>query len=136
MMLLEEMFELAAASNISVNYYPLSPIKSIAIQDDEECSVALDPALNETFAEQAVSLAHEIGHIATGSLYTFKTPLVCKSKHERRAWKWAVNSLIPRDKLESLLRVSSDDLWDAADQLDVTIDMVKQACRLYFGADV
>ncbi|MCI7650223.1 MAG: hypothetical protein SO436_09695 [Oscillospiraceae bacterium] len=48
-------------------------------------------------------MAHELGHCITGSFYNVYAVCDLRAKHERRADKWAIKKLVPRDKLKNAI---------------------------------
>jgi len=53
-------------------------------------------------AEEAAVIAHEYGHIATGTTHRVCSPYDLVERHEHRANKWAIEKLLPRDELYAL----------------------------------
>lgn len=52
--------------------------------------------------EEAAVIAHEYGHIATGTTHRVCSPYDLVERHEHRANKWAIEKLLPRDELYAL----------------------------------
>lgn len=57
-----------------------------------------------TLAEETVCIAHEAGHIATGSTHALSSPYDLIDRHEYRANKWAIKKLVPKGELEKAMR--------------------------------
>lgn len=86
---------LAEQRKIEIHQYRLPRTGSLCIEDsDGRCHIALDDAAEWTQAEQAVHLAHELGHCITGSFYNCHAACDLRQKHENRANRWAIRRLV------------------------------------------
>ena len=90
--------------------------------------IMLDMARLDTDSEFAVVLSHELGHIETASLNSDST---VDTKNEHRADKWAVNQLVPLDRLQAAVKSCQGQLWEIAEELGVTEDFVCKALKHY-----
>ena len=65
---LEELYRLAEAHHIPVYCFPLPRCQALSVMDAEgDCQIGIDPMQLESEADEAVKLAHELGHCETGS---------------------------------------------------------------------
>ncbi len=88
----ESLFDEIERNNIEVYLGSMPAAKSASANIGDDYYIALDEQSLESTAEARCRLAHEAGHCITGSFYNLYAPLDRRSKHERRADKWAVKS--------------------------------------------
>ncbi len=129
----EKLYKLAEELDIKLDFFPLPLNKSIAVNLDNRCYIAMDPRAVITPAEERVCLAHEIGHCDTGSFYNIYSPFDLRTKHEQRADKWAINKLIPLCELKAAMKQGCLDTAALADHFSVTEDFIKKAIKYYTG---
>ncbi|XCH79016.1 MAG: ImmA/IrrE family metallo-endopeptidase [Candidatus Dehalobacter alkaniphilus] len=128
-----ELYNLAEESGIDVDYFPMREIVSVSFP---EGWIAMDVDKLSSSLEEKIHLAHELGHIQTGSFYNIYSPLDCRAKHENRANKWAIKKLIPKDELDDAVRSGFLEVWELAEYFDVTYSFMEQAMRYYQQQDL
>lgn len=127
-----ELYSLAAQKNIPVVTYPLPYNGSVSLLDSQgQCAIGMDEAVQDGDVLERVHLAHELGHCMTGSFYTIHAPLNRRQRHEYRADKWAIRSLVPLEKLDDAIAQGCTDLWTLAERFGVTEQFMKKAVCLY-----
>ena len=88
-----------------------------------------------TTTERRVALAHEVAHCQTGTVYSINTPKILKAQYERQAWKKTIKNLIPPEELtrvfETCVYAGTLDIYEAAEKLDVTVDLLEMAIKYY-----
>lgn len=82
-------------------------------------------------AEETVLVAHEGGHILTGSLHRVGSPYEIVEQHENRADKWAISRLISREELDAAAEAGHTEIWDLAELFGVTEDFMRKAICWY-----
>lgn len=127
----DSLFGLADQKGIFVEYKNLPENKSLSTTVFDNDFVALDYSLLFAESEERCHLAHELGHCMTGSFYNIYSPYDVRSRHEYRADKWAVHTLIPFDELKQALNDGCVDVWNLAERFGVTEDFVKRAVSIY-----
>ncbi len=131
-MKLSQLYQLAEQSGVQVCYFPLPLNRSVSVMEPGgNCTVGMDTALPEDTPAQRVCLAHELGHCLTGSFYNIYAPLDLREKHEHRANAWAVRHLVPQEQLQNALSRGYTQIWELAEQFNVTEDFMRKALRLY-----
>lgn len=129
---LNELYDLAEANGVNVISYELPKIKAVSIMDiDGSCYIGIDPFALETYSDEAVHLAHELGHCMTGSFYNRYAACDIIEKHERRAEKWAIKKLIPKDELDYAVEHGVVEPWDLAEYFNVTVPFIEKAVNYY-----
>ena len=127
-MTLDGLLDFAQGRGIEIDDVPLRAITAASFPQGW---VAFDSSKMETGAEEKTMLAHEVGHIATGSFYNIHSPFDLRERSEHHADKWAIKTLIPLDELRSCLRAGIDQRWEIAEYVGVTEELVGKALELY-----
>ena len=123
---------MAQDNNITLDDCQLSHTAAFALRDEDgDCFIAIDSRQMRTQAEQAVILAHELGHCLTGSFYCQHSPFDERARHERRANKKAVYELIPLDKLIAALDNPWNSVYDLSEHFGVTEDFMRTVLDIY-----
>ena len=130
-MTIVELYDRADRHGVQVDDVPMRVVSSVSFPDGW---IALDTARLETDAEEKVALAHELGHVETGSFYNLYSPYDIKAKHERRADKRAIQLLVPREDLRRAVRSGISQPWDLADHFGVTEAFMRKAMEYYRNA--
>lgn len=94
-------------------------------------AVFLDASQIESSSEERCVVAHEAGHIMTGSTHSVYSPLQIIQQKENKADRWAIRKLIPPADLQTALNNGITEIWALAEHFDVTEDFMKKACELY-----
>jgi Zn-dependent peptidase ImmA (M78 family) len=128
---MNKLFEVAELNNVEVVYFNLPCTQSQSATLNGNCYVALDYGLLWQGADERVHLAHELGHCLTGSFYNIYSAYDLRSRHERRADKWAIKKLVPENELKELLNCEDMDVWELADHFNVTVDFIEKAVAFY-----
>ena len=132
-----EMYRLAEKKNIPVVTYPLPYNGSLSLTDEAgNCVIGIDEAVRDGDVLERVHLAHELSHCMTGSFYNVHTPLNRRQRHEYRADKWAIRSLIPVEALDDAVAQGCTELWALAEHFGVTEQFMKKAICFYVHGNV
>lgn len=94
-------------------------------------AVFMDFSNIPTAADELVTVAHEGGHVSTGTTHRVSSPYDLVSKHEYKADKWAVQRLIPAEALDRAVADGYTDLYALADYFNVTVPFMKKAVCLH-----
>jgi Zn-dependent peptidase ImmA (M78 family) len=76
-------------------------------------------------------LAHELGHLATGAMYSLGADHETVKKRERAAERWAVNALVPYTELLKVLNMGVEDIAGLAERFSVTEEFMEKVIRFY-----
>ena len=128
---LEDIYQMAEDNGIDVDDVDFIKVKSISIQHNKECHIAINTKKIPTRSEEKVILAHELGHCKTGSFYNkySKFDLVCK--HEYRANRQAVLDLVPYEELLFAIEKGCKERWELAEYFDITEEFVDEVIKHY-----
>ena len=124
---INELYIYAKKQNIDVDYFPMKEITSFSMPG----CIAIDVDKIENTADEAVHLAHELGHCVKGAFYNTYSGIDIKSRHEYKADKWAVQKLIPFDELMSAVDKGITTTWELAEHFNVTEKFIQRAIYIY-----
>ncbi len=127
----EKLYNIAEEGGIALDFYPMPKTLSAVLDFGDKYFIAIDPLVLNSTALERVCLAHELGHCKTGSTYNIYSPLDLRAKHENRANKWAVDTLIPKKDLENAIKKGYRDICSLAEYFSVTEEFMKKAIELY-----
>ena len=127
-MTLKEVYNFADKKGINVWYFPFKAVKSMSTPQGD---IAMNTDKLKNQAEELCHLAHEIGHIETGSFYTLNADPVTIRKAEKTANRYAVNLLVSKERLDKLSQNGYVTPWQIAEHFGVTEDFAKKAIRFY-----
>lgn len=129
---LQELYSLAAELNIAVDYFPMRKREALAIMDcDGSCAIAIDPHKLQSESDERNKLGHEMGHCCTGAFYNEHSLYDCRQRHENRADKWAIETLIPVEELDDAVAKGCTEIWELAEYFQVSEDFMRKAVCLY-----
>lgn len=127
----DSLYKIANKNNIRIDFFPLEKTKSVFIMMDDRGFIGIDNSAASRSADEKVCLAHELGHYQTGSLYNMYSPLDIREKHEKRADRWAISKLVPKNKLTAAIKGGNCDIPSLADYFGVTEDFMTKAIKYY-----
>jgi len=125
---LGEIYRLADARGYNIWYFPFRVIRSMSTPQGD---IAMNTDKLEDEAGELCDLAHEIGHIETGSFYPLNADGAVVRKAEAVADRCAVRMLIEKDRLDRFARNGYVTPWQVAEQFGVTVDLAEKAIRYY-----
>lgn len=129
---LYEQLQKSGAYFFEFDFSPGSPDKkSAVIAEDDEFAVFLDPARVESTAEEIELIAHECGHVETGTTHSVCSPTDLIAKHEFKANKWAVHKILPEHEIRQAINDGCYELWEIAEYVDRTEQFVRMALNMY-----
>lgn len=126
----DELYNYADAAGITVDQFMMSYAESLS-EPIGNGAIAIDPFCIKSFADERVKLAHELGHCETGSFYNRYSPFDIVARHERRADKWAIKKLVPKDELDVAVSSGCIEPWDLAERFGVTETFMRKAICMY-----
>lgn len=127
-----QLYQLAQQENIEVLSYPLPQNSSMSVMlDGGQCFVGLDPSLRDGSVQERVHLSHELGHCVTGSFYNIYAAVDSRRRHENRADKWAVTTLISVEELDNAIAQGCTEVWELAEYFQVTEAFIRKALCWY-----
>lgn len=127
-MTLDQLYERAWNEGIEIDEVPMRELRAVSFP---EGWIAIDSSKFESMVELKCELAHEIGHVETGSFYNIYSPYCLKSQCEFRANKRAASILMPYDEVVQALRQGYGTVWALADYFDVTEEFAEMALGIY-----
>lgn len=134
---LSRLYQIAEDNRIEVDCFDLGKREALSLMDAEGlCYIAIDPFQLTSTRDETLKLAHELGHCVTGSFYNVHATVDCRQKHENTADKWAVNQLIPAEKLDEAVAEGYTEIWELAEHFDVSEEFMRKAVCLHVHGNV
>lgn len=131
------LYDIAGQQNIEVIQFPMNLNGSMSIMADSGvCYIGIDASVQANAAEERVHLGHELGHCITGSFYNRYSSFDCRQRHENKADKWAVQTLIPVSELDTAIAEGCCEVWELAEHFGVTEDFIKKAVCFYVHGNI
>lgn len=126
------LYGIAQQQNIEVLRYPMSENGSMSLMlDDGTCYIGIDDSVRDGGTQERIHMGHELGHCVTGSFYNRYSPFDLRQRHENRADKWAIRTLVPVDALDDAVAEGCCELWELAERFGVTEQFIRKAVCLY-----
>lgn len=119
---------------IEVDDFPMGYAEALSIPMGRG-AIALDPFKLKSVADEKYKLAHEMGHCVTWSFYNRFSPFDVVEQHERRAEKWAIKKLVPKDELFAQFRKGIVASWELAEFFNVPEAFLIEAVEYYRSKD-
>jgi len=117
--------------NVKFYLWDIGQEAAVTIEINGRYGVFLDYRNIPTAAFENTLIAHEAGHIMTGSTHNLSSPFDLIKKHENRADKWAIKKLIPKDELDLAVKNGLREIWELAEHFNVTEDFMRKAVHWY-----
>jgi len=129
---LRNLYAFAKQQNIEVFPYPLPQTGSLSFMEDTgECYIGMDDSVRDGDVQERVHLGHELGHCVTGSFYNIHAAVDCRRRHENKADKWAVQTLIPVEELDTAIAEGCTEVWELAERFGVTEEFIRKTVCYY-----
>ena len=129
---LKNLYAFARQQNIEVFPYPLPKTGSLSFMEDSgECYIGMDDSVRDGDVQERVHLGHELGHCVTGSFYNIHAAVDCRRRHENKADKWAVQTLIPVEELDDAIAEGCTEVWELAEHFGVTEEFIRKTVCYY-----
>lgn len=117
----------ALDNGIDVFYDEIPQSQAIAVPG----AVCLDWSLLPCPAARSVCLAHELGHVETGTFYTRDASDLDRRRAELRAERWAIRHLISRVDLLAAICDGCRTPWEFSEYFNLPERVVRSALSLY-----
>ena len=128
----QALYDLARQQNIEVLTHPLPQTGSLSVMlEGGRCFVGLDRSVCDGATQERVHLSHELGHCVTGSFYNIYAAVECRQRHENRADKWAISTLIPVEDLDEAVAQGCTEIWELAEWFQVTEEFMRKTVCYY-----
>lgn len=132
------LYDIAEQEKIPIHCLPLKKSCGVSVKIENTYNIAIKKHLKERIERD--TLAHELGHCLTGSLYylTNKNNPCYKSNigwAECKANNWAIKTLVPLSDLKNALMESHNfyegEKYIVAEMLNISISQVDEAITYY-----
>lgn len=105
--------------------------KTALIEMGGKHAVFIDVDKIDSIAEETEVIAHECGHIETGTTHKLCAPFDVICRHEYRANKWAVKKVLPACEIQRAVDYGCHEVWEFAEYLGRTEDFIRLAVDIY-----
>lgn len=134
---LNDLYEIAKEKDITVTDTDCPECKAISLLSPSgKCYIGMDYNAIKTEQEERLCLAHDIGHCETGAFYNPYSSQNVISQQEFRANKKALDYLVPRKELESVMADGQMEIWELCEYFDVNIKFIQLAFWVYFDKEI
>ena len=114
-MQIQNLYDFAKQQNIEVLFHTMPENGSMSLMlEDGRCFVGMDESVRDGGVQERVHLSHELGHCVTGSFYNIYAAVDHRQRHENRANKWAIQTLIPVSELDDAIAEGYTEVWELA----------------------
>lgn len=127
----KKLYNIAESEGITVDFVALPENVALSLKLGDKGFIALDKNLVGRTAAERVALAHELGHLATGALYTPDADPKVVRRSEHMAHRWAINALVPYGELLKAIKSGEENISFLADRFGVTEDFMQSAIKHY-----
>ena len=136
---MQQLLEIAEAENIAVEYKRFkSAINGMYLQmPDCQPVIFLSLKVHSDYRLHRCVLAEELGHHFTSSgeriakKHHSMQDRLSIDKCEYKALRWAANQLVPENDLLDAITSGVEELWELAEEFDVTEEMMRFRMRLF-----
>ena len=136
---MQHLLEIAEAENIAVEYKRIkSAINGMYLQmPDCQPVIYLSLKVHSDYRLHRCVLAEELGHHFTSSgeriakKHHSMQDRLSIDKCEYKALRWAANQLVPENDLLDAITSGVEELWELAEEFDVTEEMMRFRMRLF-----
>ena len=128
---MDELFETAKRNRVDVEYGKVPENLSLSVEDNSEDFIVLDYSLIFAGASERVHMAHELGHCLQGAFYRGYSPFDNRCKHEARANRWAIQTLVPLRALRLAVQQEYVCEWQLAEYFCVTPEFMHDALEYW-----
>ncbi len=128
---LNELYKIAEEKGIKVMDFPLSQNRAVTISTNGGCYVGVDPAVFGRQWEEKLVIAHEMGHIATGSFYHSDDDITTRRKYEARVHRWVINRLVPEQELKKAVKNGCTDICALAENFGLPESFMAEVLKYY-----
>ena len=127
-----ELYDLASRQNIAVLRYPMKENGSMSLMEpDGTCYIGMDDRVLDGGIQERMHLGHELGHCMTGSFYNIYSSCDIRARHERKAKKWAIKKLVPKDELKDAVESGLTELWELSEYFDLPAAFMAEVIEYY-----
>jgi len=131
MAVLSEMYSDLNIRNIKLITCDIGFADAATIEMNGLYGIFLDLSCFATIKTYRQTLAHEIGHCATGCTHKVSSPLDLVQKHEYKANRWAIEKYIPFEELNNAISSGYTETWQLAEYFDFPDSFMKSAIEYY-----
>ena len=130
--ILESLYQEAVDRGIMVTSFSMPTAIAASVLVGGRGYIGIDRSQLATSREESECLAHEMGHLSTGSLYAVGER--GRKRAERRAEEWAIKRLVSRERFAAACRGGCSEVWQFAEALGISYPFAEKVVSYYLGA--
>lgn len=130
------LYQELAEKGIRLFTWDIASEKASTLEVNGQYAIFMDFDNIATRSEETVVLAHEGGHCSTGALHRACSPYDLIEKHEYKAWKWAVQTLVSAEELDEAIAQGYTSAWSLAEYFNVTEDFMRKVLCWYIHGNL
>ncbi len=112
-------------------WYPVGFNDAVTLEMSGRYGIFIDGSKFCETKKLKSTIAHEIGHCATGCTHKVCSPLDLIERHEYRANRWMIERYLPFDAMNEAMRHGYVEVWALAEYFDVPEEDIVKAVRYY-----
>lgn len=129
-----KLYSLAEKTGVTVDFLSIPTAKAMVLELYGKTFLAIDKDVRADSAEERVLLAHELGHIETNSCYEVASSISLREFCERKAERWAINTLVPLKDLVDAYKNGNESIQSLSEIFGVTEEFMEKALKFYCSA--
>jgi len=118
-------------SGVKVYSHNLCDSPAVTIEVNRKYAIFVNPNAIESLADEICILAHEAGHIMTGTTQKINSPYDLVAKHEEKATRWAIQHVVPYNEYRQALQNGICEIWDLAEHFGVNEAFIRKVIHYY-----
>ena len=118
-------------AGVKVYSYRLHDVPAVTIEANRKYAIFFNPDSIDSLADETCLVAHEAGHIMTGTTHRVNSPCQLIAQHEEKANRWAIVHVIPYAEYTAALHNGICEVWDLAEHFGVTEVFMRKAIAYY-----
>ena len=104
---------------------------AVSVECDNRQAIFVNERMVNTTAEEKAVVAHEAGHLLTGSLHHVGASWAVVARDEYHAWKFAVHQMISPEDIKKAAQEGDTEIWQMAERFDLPEDFIRRAVYIY-----
>lgn len=128
---LNSLYDIADNSGINIDCFETASAESFSLFNKDLSIIVINPFTLKSTSDERVKVAHEVGHFKTGAFYNMYSSIDIREKHERKADKWAIKKLVPKNELIKAYKIGIYDNAELAELFGITEEFLQKVLNYY-----
>lgn len=131
MQLIDRIERTIAKTGAELRHTALFGLKAVTIKANEKYAIFSDTDDLNTMSALASAEAHECGHVATGSVYSFEADECTLLRAEMKADRYAAHKFLPVRKIKKAIADGYTELWQMAELFGFDERFIQRTIDVY-----